>query len=821
MNHFYSYIFSNKTLFSFFSSRLSALCFLVLSIIASSTAIAQEFQSLAPPNSINVKKSVTIAIVNDVLVEEINLAKEQHISELTSLVGNEFNLIFKDFVINWDSDNFTGQIDRIYQDKAIDMVLVLGVAANQLVIQRENYPKPTFLPFVVEPKLRNVPFKPALKRDLRNSAVAGPVNGVSNKRNLSYLSFNIQFLESVNALRQVVDFSRLAFIGDEILLKALPSDLFDKAVKTTELSFEIISHDGIDNDLSAKISNTADAVIFGYLPRMTNPEMRNLIEEFTLKGIPTFSYFEAGLLEHGLLATPLNDSFYLLTARHNALNMQAVMLGEPASQQAILVENKAKLTINDKTAVRLGIPVDFKVLVDSNVINFDVGKPEDKLSLVEISTMALQQNLNLKAAGFDLALQENELKVAQSNLLPKLTLNASELRRRSNSAAVQSGLFVDQSSDVNLELGQSIYSEPQWANVSIQKLLKQSSVEQYRAVQLDVVREASLAMADVLQAQSVAAIQKENLDFSENNLNLAQDRVAAGSSSLADQYRWETQLANSKSAVFDSFANILLAKQNLNRILNRAITDDLQVSQIEIESSMVFSAKEMFELIDNTETFEKMYKLGVSEANENSPQVSRLQLLIMAKEREIKSIKRQRWLPQFSVNGQWAENLDSQANQANDFDGRDWQLSVNARLPFYQGGLLKAQREEAQIELAQLENQLLLVKQGLDQSFRTSLNNMLTSLFNLELTREAAESASNSLSLVTDAYTQGALPIVDLLDAQNASVSAGLAQVQAFITYFRSSIEMQRIVGNFEFLMNEQEKQEIRRQVEALVNSKK
>jgi outer membrane protein TolC len=145
---------------------------------------------------------------------------------------------------------------------------------------------------------------------------------------------------------------------------------------------------------------------------------------------------------------------------------------------------------------------------------------------------------------------------------------------------------------------------------------------------------------------------------------------------------------------------------------------------------------------------------------------------------------------------------------------------LNARIPFYQGGQIRAKKIRAELELGQLENQLASVKQRLSQDLRASMNNLVTSLFNLEFTRDASSAASRSLSLVTDSYSKGALQVVDLLDAQRASISADLAQVQAFIAYFRSNIEMQRTIGVFEFLMSEAQKQNIKQQIEMTINAK-
>lgn len=754
------------------------------------------------------KPLFTIALLDDAEpVDHVGM-RQRHIDELKTLTKAEFRLKFVDYRIDWSTNNYQKQLDAIYRNPKIDMLLVLGVAANQVVVKRPQFSKPTFLPFVVERELAGAPFK----------QVGDGKNGISNKKNLSYLSYSSEFVDTVEQLRDVVRFNNIAIIGDEVLFRVLPPQLLSRIEQNQDLQLQMVPHDGQDHDLLARIPENVDSVMFGYTPRLPRAELAELITNLTDRGLPTFSYLEENLIQYGLLATPLNQSLYQFSARRNALNMQAVMLGEPASQQPILVEIKEKLTINESTAQKLGIAIDFKVLVDAEVVNFGVGDVSDRLDLLQITEAALEQNLSLKNVGYTLALQNNQRDIAKGALRPQLSANGSYSRRKSDSGAVLSGFASEESSQANIQLSQTLFSDSQFGNYKIQSLLAQATTQEFRQAQLDTIREASLAMADVLQAQAVAAIQQENLDFSEKNLELAIDRVAIGVSSSADQYRWETQVSNGKSAVFGSFSNVLITKQNLNRVLNRDIAAQLEVMPLDLNNSMVYSTEEIFKLMDNTDTFERMYRFGLRKSFENTPEIKRLESIIAAKKRELKILKRRHWLPNVSLTGQVSESLDDSSPAIDASDDRDWQLMLNASIPFYRGGQTKAERKQGEIELAQLENQLESVKQGISQSLRASMNNVITTLFNLDFSAAAATAASKSLLLVTDAYSKGTVPVVDLLDAQNASISANLAEVQASIGFFRASIEMQRAIGIYEFLMSDEQKAVIREEIRAEVS---
>jgi outer membrane protein TolC len=262
--------------------------------------------------------------------------------------------------------------------------------------------------------------------------------------------------------------------------------------------------------------------------------------------------------------------------------------------------------------------------------------------------------------------------------------------------------------------------------------------------------------------------------------------------------------------VFDAYANVLISKQNLNRILNRSITAQIELEPLDMDQLMIFTSKEAFELMDNTEAFEKAYQFGLQKAYQSSPEIQRLGSLIKAKHRELKIVSRQRWLPEITLNGKISENLDDSRSMPENSDGQDWQVMLNARIPIFRGGQIRAEVQQGQLELAQLENQLEELKQTIAQKLRASMNNLITSMFNLSFSSDAAKAAERSLLLVTDSYSKGAVPVVNLLDAQNASISANLAEVQASISFFRANIETQRTIGLYEFLMSNEQKQEIR-----------
>ena len=76
----------------------------------------------------------------------------------------------------------------------------------------------------------------------------------------------------------------------------------------------------------------------------------------------------------------------------------------------------------------------------------------------------------------------------------------------------------------------------------------------------------------------------------------------------------------------------------------------------------------------------------------------------------------------------------------------------------------------------------------------------------LPLSAAASEAAKKNLKLVTDAYSRGALSILELLDAQNAALVSDLSVVNAKFASMADLIKAQRATGGFFILLNEEER---------------
>jgi outer membrane protein TolC len=711
--------------------------------------------------------------------------------EILNLTEGEFDVRFKTFESHWTAASIQSAMAAAYADPDIDLVVVLGISANQLLIGLETFAKPSFLPLVFDGQLLDA-----------------PANGNSSgKRNLNYLTDELDFDEDVRAMRLVVPFHRATLIGDEIVISAAPHIPRHATRLAAEIGVEMdfVGHQGGSvGDLLSRLPKDSEAIIVAALPRMQAEEYDELIEALIQRRMPMFSLVGGSRsVARGLLASDAVGQDWVRLARRNALNMQAVMLGALAEDQPIQFEGKRELTINMETARRIGVSPRFDVLSEAVLINQEPVPTGPSYSLVSVARLAVERNLDLLAQRFSVDAGSQDVAEARSAFLPQASIGSSYSRRRVT-PLVESGQFAERSLDASVNLNQTLYSDDIWARKAIQYSLQMSREAALEQTRLDIIQLASTAFLDVLRAETRLRIAQSNLGLSRTNLDLARDRVQVGSSSPADLYRWQSQMATARSDLLATRAVLLQAREALNRLLNLPLTEPFQILTPKLDDPFVFSEAEFRAVVDNPRRWELLIGFQAERGLERSPEIQQIATQVDAKARELTNLKRDYWLPDFGLSGQYSDNLDQAGTGVGVLENQgDWNVQVTATLPLFSGGARRARVSRAESELQQLTTQQAAVRERVEQTIRATMHSVNASYVSIRLSREAADASRKNLELVTDQYAQGVVSIIELLDAQNSSLQADEAAENAINNFLVDVMAAQRASGQFDFSLSD------------------
>ena len=737
--------------------------------------------------SVGAQQRFVIAVVEDGPADRLSWQGETIKNELLTLTEREFDIEFRTVRGDWTRHSIEAAANRAYLDDQVDMVLVTGFVANQILATRASYPKPTFLPIIIDTGL----------------FVSPPTDGRSGIPNLNYISTYADFTTDLETLARITPYEDVVLMVDEVLSSSIPG-LRQRAQAASEaagINLIQVAHDGVNHDLMERVPPEADAVFVAGLARMPDAVFDELVAAVNEAGLPSYSFAGVRDVERGLLVTNSEPRDVARQARLNALNMQAVMIGGRAEDQAIDAPNKDRLTINMATARQIGLSPSFDVLSEAVLLNQDAELAGDQIGLVEIARMAIAQNQDLLAESYGVRAGVEEIARARAGLLPQLNASVTNTTRK-ESASVSAGLFPERSNDAAISIDQLIYSDAASANLTIQKELQKTRLASLDQFRLDVVQAATTSYYTVLNARSQLRVQDNNLAVTRANLELAQDRVRLGMSTASDLYRWQAEVARARIGVLNARAALNQSWDTLNRILHRPPGSRIALREAGFNEPFVMTRKEFDGLIRSQADYATFSSFYIRQALSQAPELEQLDAQIAAKRRELKSEQRSYWLPTFSVGAQLTENLNQSGAGVSSGEGlSDWNVGIRATLPLFSGGERRANVSRASYELRQLQALRTSTAERVEETVRIQLHAAQAKYVNIDLTQEAAEASKKNFDLVSDAYASGTVNVIELLDAQEASFNASAAAADSLYDFLITIMALQRAVGANDYLL--------------------
>ncbi|MEM9593933.1 MAG: TolC family protein [Acidobacteriota bacterium] len=752
---------------------------------------------LAPTTFAEMPESVDIALIGDGPSEQWDEIDAIFRQEIQDLLAGEVEVRFHPFQGDWNRDAIFAAADAAYSDPEVDLLLVTGFAGNQIVATRRAFPKPTFLPLVLDARLL------ALPRD----------GGGSGLENLNYLSDDLELSTDIRDFATVTSFERVALLVDGIILDAVGPIAEAISVVALEEGVEMVPVPYLDpeGDLVALIPEDVDAVMVGGLPRLDQEEgVQRLVDGLIDRGLPSYSLVGDSLVNRGLMVAGTTESDWTRLARRNALNMQAVILGEPAEAQPVDFDQKRQVFINMATARAIDRSPRFDVLIEAVLIEEDAESEGPLLDLGQAAREAVDANLDLLAQRLGTEAGIQDIVAARAALRPSVDAQVSLEQLDGASSLVVSGAAAQRSTSAALSVSQLVWSEEARAGVDLQQLAQVAREAELEAFRLDTIQLATVAYLDTLRAETQVRVQRDNLALTRSNLELAQDRVDAGSATAADVYRWQSQLATARRSAIDAYTQRVQARENLKRVLHRPLDSPLQLEPTAIETSELMVAEvEMGQLVGSPRAFETAIRLLVSLGLQRAPELASLQAAMAAKEREIAAAKRAYTHPTVSLQGRLSTVLEEDRSTGPSLEGDDdWSVGLVASLPLWRGGERRARVVRAELELDQLRTQYSALRERIEQRIRSDMNLTNASFLGIGLAEQAAEAAGKNLELISDAYSQGAVSILELLDAQSAALQANEAAANATYGFLIDLLNLQRSSSRFDFFLSDAERRD-------------
>lgn len=743
-------------------------------------------------------KTFRIGFLLDKNSVEINELLKELSDEISAVVGEDAVLEFPEvskLVNNFDSSTALNNYNVLVENNT-DIIIAFGVVNNAVISKVGTYQKPTIV-------------FGALSEELLTDESL-----VSNITNYTSIVTSQSYTEDIKLLQKLASPKTIGVVVEKAFMDNLPiASTFNDISKDLNIEIKLIPFDSL-SDITSNLDNI-DAVYLAGGFYLSDSEMQELANVFIEKRLPSFTSNPVKDVINGILATSQDKSELNQFFRRIALTVESILNGNALATLSTKLEAKGTLTVNYNTAEKIGLPLKYSLIASTSF----VGNPKEIVAdktytLVSVMQEAITENLELQTIDKDISLTKKDLELAKSDYLPNITAGVTGTYVDPQLAEVSNGQSPEITTSGNVTLQQTIFSEAANANISIQKSLTDAQQENYNSEALNTVFNTATAYFTALILKANLSIQNQNLELTKYNLKIATENYEAGQAGKSDVLRFKSEMAQNTQQMVEAINKLEQGYYVLNQLLNNPIDTKIDVEEAELKKGVFsnYNYEQLGQFLDDPTLRFPFIKFLVQEAINNAPELKALDYNVKATERSERLYGAGRFLPTFALQGQYNYEF-SRSGTGSSFpsgfpvipDGY-YTVGLNVSLPIFNQNRQNINKQIATLQKEQLEISRDNITLNIEKNINDAVLQLINQISNIQLSKVFEDTAKEALDLTQTSYANGAVNIVQLLDAQNNYLQAQLASANATYNYLQSSMQLERSLGLFFLLQDESER---------------
>jgi outer membrane protein len=745
------------------------------------------------------QRTFNITIISDDAETHDSFFEEMIQTEIKTITENKYTVNFQLLYSQSNLDNIANNITQAYNDNQTDLIIGSGINTCNALASKSSYSKPTIVTLILDNELQGVGITE---------------EGTSGKPNFTYIQSPFNIKRDFQTLYEIKPYQKIAILGENLTGENAFdfNPYFKKQLEGIDASHQYIA---VENNIQNIINNIPSDVDAVYLLPIFDVLDENGVEKLLYalneKQLPVFTLLEDPAIELGAFGGYESSHNLSKIPRRVALNAIKIIEGRKAETLSVKMQSFTEnLLINMKTARKIEVYPSWQMLAETTLINVNEIDTDRKISLQSAIVEGLENNLEAKIAEKGVSIAKKNIAIAKSNYLPQVNAQTTGVLLDKNTVNNSFGTRGRFDWAAGVSASQLVLSEPAMANVAIQRLLFESEQQSKEQTELDIVKNVTEVYLGILQAKELVNLSNQNVIATKKNFDIAKTKEKIGYSGINDVYRWESELAFDNVDLNTSQAILNKAKFNLNLLLNRPISEEFQTTNVVVSDSLLWVADErLLQLVNNPGNLKRFADFLVSEAFANLPEIKQLQLAATAQERSLLSQKRAYYTPTIALSGQYDYTIKRVAIPEGlpeaGFNG-SWNTAISLQIPIFQGNSRKHQKEQTQLNILQLGDQMANLRNALEFQVRANLETAGASFSNLQLSRKAADAAGKNFKIAQDYYQQGLLNITSLIDAQNAYFQAEINATNSVYQFIIDFMSVERSIGYFHFLAETEDK---------------
>ncbi len=410
---------------------------------------------------------------------------------------------------------------------------------------------------------------------------------------------------------------------------------------------------------------------------------------------------------------------------------------------------------------------------ESGAQRFVVPQDFGDLGLSEAIAIALENNPEVAATGYDAAAAQARKDGAWGAMLPSLSAEGAYTRHLddqrlvpASAATGEIGTFSDTIYSGDLVVRMPLFAGGRLINEArAAKLLSQAAEHRLGRTREELVFNVTSVFYGILAQEQLIGSLSFSREALDSHLKRINDLIAAQKAAKVDRLRTEVRLADVQQKIVAAKNTLAIQKQLLTNLMGVEATSRTLGLQGELDESTTRSLSQ---------------EEGVTTAFTNRPdyQAARMELEAQAKRVDVARGAHSPTVGLFGAyGGRWAsdptEQLDAGGQVMSGNNSEDvGRVGIGIEIPLFQGGRIRARVKEERATLAAAQERLHKLELQIRLEVETAILNFASASERVQTLRKSVEQAEESLRIERQKYELGKGAIVDVLDAQAALLEA-------------------------------------------------
>ncbi|RZK20561.1 MAG: TolC family protein [Pedobacter sp.] len=387
---------------------------------------------------------------------------------------------------------------------------------------------------------------------------------------------------------------------------------------------------------------------------------------------------------------------------------------------------------------------------------------QEKLSLREAITIALQNNYDIKISKNEINIAKNNANIGNAGMLPTVDgtyTNGGSIQNTRQTPVTGEDRVIRGARSTNnsygADLNWTIFDGfTMFANYDrLKELQKQGEINAKLTI-LTTVSDVIAAYYDVVRQQQLLIAADSAIDVSVWRTNIAKTKLALGRGSKLDVLTAQVDY-NTDTSNYIQIKNFLqIAKVRLNQLMVRDISSNFSVADsIDVDKGILFSKQAEIAAQQNPNLQNAFINQKIASLN-------------------LKSIKGARY-PAISLNSGYSRAKSTSPTGFNQrFAANGFTYGVTASLNLFNGFLQRQQERNAKIDIENATLNVSKTKLDVNSQLLTAYQNYATYLDLVKLEQRNVDIAKENLDITMAKYRLGSIAPLELREAQRNAIDA-------------------------------------------------